>query len=234
MNAFEHFGTEHSAALITIAAMITTGLLLTARVSDKKAAITARVLSFMVLAGEALQDILLIRDGGNIIGFLPLHLCNLGIFVNLAASFSRGKIQRYFAEISLILIMPGALGALLFPDWNYRPFWSYLPLLCFLTHSLLVFIPLMFLVRKKIIVSFKHFWYPYLFLLLVVPPIYLLDRCTDTNYMYLMYPPKNSPLDWVISLTGGKYYLPGLAALLTVILVFEYALYTLARKSSRK
>ena len=234
MNAFEHFGTEHITALITIAAMITTGLLLTARVSDKKAAITARVLSIIVLAGEALQDILLIRDGGNMIGFLPLHLCNLGIFVNLAASFSRGKIQSYFAEISLVLIMPGAVGALFFPDWNYRPFWSYLPLLCFLTHSLLVFIPLMFLARKKIRVSFKHFWYPYLFLLLIVPPIYFLDRRTGTNYMYLIYPPKNSPLDWVISLTGGKYYLPGLAVVLTVILVFEYAIYTLARKRSRK
>ena len=91
----------------------------------------------------------LISEGGNLIDFLPLHLCNLGIFVNLAASFSRGRIQSFFAEIGIVLLMPGAVGALLFPDWNYRPFWSYLPLLCFFTHSLLVFNPPAFPCQEK-------------------------------------------------------------------------------------
>lgn len=234
MNAFEHFSTEHIAILITIGAAITLGLLILARVSDKSAMNAARVLAIITLIGEALQDVLLIKDGGNFIDFLPLHLCNLGIFVNLAAAYSRNKIQGFFAEISLLLIMPGAVGALIFPDWNYRPFWSYLPMLCFLTHSLLVFIPLLFLVRGKAHITFKHFWFSYLFLLLVIPPIYLLNRHAGTNYMYLMYPPKSSPLDWIISITGEQYYLIGLAALVTVILFAEYLLYTGARKLMRK
>ena len=114
--------------------------------------------------GEALQDIFLLSEGRNYLDLLPLHLCNLGIFVNLPAAFTRGKIRSFFAEISLVLIMPGAVSALLFPDWTYKPFWSYLPMLCFFTHTLLVFIPLVFLVRKTVRVSFKHFWYPFFFL----------------------------------------------------------------------
>ncbi|MBR4430193.1 MAG: TIGR02206 family membrane protein [Clostridiales bacterium] len=234
MNEFEHFCTEHIVMLISIAVIITAGLLIARKVSDRKAMYAARILSVIVLLVEILQDILLISEGGNLIDFLPLHLCNLGIFVNLAASFSRGKIQSFFAEIGIVLLMPGAVGALLFPDWNYRPFWSYLPLLCFFTHSLLVFIPLLFLVRKKAHISFSHFWYSYLFLLIVVPPIYLLNQRAGVNYMFLMFPPESSPLEWICNFTGEKLYLCGLLALITVILLLEYVVYVAIRKVSKR
>lgn len=234
MNEFEHFCPEHIIMLISIAVLITAGLLIARKVSDRAAMNAARILSVVVLCGEILQDILLIKDGGSLIDFLPLHLCNLGIFVNIAAAFSRGRLQSFFAEITVVLLMPGAVGALLFPDWNYRPFWSYLPLLCFFTHSLLVFIPLLFLVRKKAHISFRHFWYSYLFLLVVVPPIYLLNQHAGVNYMFLMFPPENSPLEWICNVTGDKFYLLGLLAMITVILFAEYVIYAAAHKISKK
>lgn len=234
MNEFEHFCTEHIVMLISIAVIITAGLLIARKVSDRKAMYAARLLSVVVLCGEILQDILLIKDGGSLIDFLPLHLCNLGIFVNLAAAFTRGKLQSFFAEIAVVLLMPGAVGALLFPDWNYRPFWSYLPLLCFFTHSLLVFIPLLFLVRKKAHISFRHFWYSYLFLLIVVPPVYLLNQHAGVNYMFLMFPPESSPLEWICNFTGEKFYLCGLLVLITAILLFEYVVYGAIRKVSKR
>lgn len=233
MNEFEHFCPEHIIMLISIAVLITAGLLIARKVSDRAAMNAARILSVVVLCGEILQDILLIKDGGSLIDFLPLHLCNLGIFVNLAAAFSRGRLQTFFAEIAVVLLMPGAVGALLFPDWNYRPFWSYLPLLCFFTHSLLVFIPLLFLVRKKAHISFRHFWYSYLFLLVVVPPIYLLNQHAGVNYMFLMFPPENSPLEWICDVTGDKLYLLGLLAMITVVLFAEYVIYAGVRKNSK-
>ncbi len=234
MNEFEHFCTEHIVMLISIAVIITAGLLIARKVSDRKAMYAARLLSAVVLLGEIIQDILLISEGGNLIDFLPLHLCNLGIFVNLAASFSRGRIQSFFAEIGIVLLMPGAVGALLFPDWNYRPFWSYLPLLCFFTHSLLVFIPLLFLVRKKAHISFRHFWYSYLFLLIVVPPVYLLNQHAGVNYMFLMFPPESSPLELICNFTGEKFYLCGLLVLITAIFLFEYVVYGAIRKVSKR
>ena len=234
MDSFRHFCPEHIGMLITIAAAITAGLIVVRKVSDRKARIVIILLSLVVLAGETIQDILLIREGGDIIGFLPLHLCNLGIFVNLFAAFSRGKNQSFFAEVSLVLIMPGSVGALLFPEWTYRPFWSYLPLLCFFTHSLIVFIPLVFLVRRKVRVTFRHFWYPYLFLLAVVPPIYFFNIWTGQNYMFLSYPPANSPLEWLCGITGEKFYLLGLLVLLTVVLIIEYLVYEGARMAERK
>ena len=226
MDSFERFSPEHIGTLLVIAIAITIGLLLIRKGSDKSVQTLSRILPVLVLLGEIIQDILLIRDGGNLIEFLPLHLCNLGIFVNLAAAFSKGKIQSFFAEISVVLIMPGTAGALIFPDWTYRPFWSYLPLLCFFTHSLLLFIPLMFLVMKKAQVSFRHFWYSYLFLLVVTPPIYLLDKRTGVNYMFLLYPIESTPLEWINNLFGESYYIIGLGLLVTVILAIEYTIYS--------
>ncbi len=230
MDSFSHFCPEHTGMLITIAAAVIAGLLILRKSPDRHADNAVRILSFAVLIGETIQDILLVKEGGDIISFLPLHLCNLGIFVNLAASFTHGKIQTFFAEISLILILPGSAAALLFPDWTYRPFLSVISLLCFLTHSLTVFIPLVFLMKRKVHVTFRHFWYPYLFLLLTVPPIYILDVNAGQNYMFLMYPPQNSPLEWIHNLTGSSFYIAGLLLLITVILIVEYALYGIAEK----
>ena len=232
-DSFTHFCPEHTGMLAAIALILAAGLLILRRSSDRSAVLAVRILSLTALAGELIQDVLLISEGGNLIGFLPLHLCNLGLFLNLAASFTKRKAQLFFAEISLVLIMPGSACALLFPDWTYRPFWSYLPLLCFFTHTLTVFIPLAFLVRGSIKVSFRHFWYPYIFLLAVVPPVWLLDVRAGQNYMFLMYPPQDSPLEWIYSLTGADLYPAGLLLLLTVILAAEYCLYSLARFSKK-
>ena len=117
MDTFSHFCPEHTGMLTAIAVLITSGLLILRRSSDRKALTAVRILSLIVLAGETVQDILLVKEGGNLMSFLPLHLCNLGIFVDLAASFTRGKVRAFFAEISLVLIMPGSVSALLFPDW---------------------------------------------------------------------------------------------------------------------
>ena len=234
MTTFSHFCLEHVGMLVFIAIAITAGLLLIRRSSEKHALKAALILSVLTLAGELIQDILLVREGGNIVDFLPLHLCNLGIFVNLLASISRGRIRAFFAEVSLVLILPGSIGALLFPDWTYRPFWSPVSMLCFFTHTLIIFIPLIFMVRKIVRVSFKHFWYSYLFLALVVPPIWLLNSKADLNYMYLMYPPKSSPLEWIYKLTGDTYYIAGLVMFITVLLLLEYLVYSLINKASKK
>lgn len=227
MTTFSHFCPEHIGMLIVIAIAVTIGLLVLRRSSEDHARKAAIILSVALFLGEALQDVFLLSEGRNYIDFLPLHLCNLGIFVNLLAAFTRGKLRSFFAEISLVLIMPGAVGALLFPDWTYKPFWSYLPMLCFFTHTLLVFIPLFFLVRENVNVSFKHFWYPCLFLAFVTPPIYILNQNTGKNYMYLMYPPESSPLEWIHNLTGDTYYIAGLAVCIILILVLEYGIYSL-------
>lgn len=228
MTTFTHFGPEHLGMLALIAAAAVTGLLLLRRSGRKAALRTALVLSVAAVAGELLQDVLLLREGYSVPNILPLHLCNLGLFVNLLASLTRGKVRAFFAEVSAVLILPGSIGALLFPDWTYRPFWSPVSMLCFFTHALTVFVPLVFLVMKEVKVSFKHFWYPYLFLAAVTPPVYLINRKFGVNYLFLMYPTKDSPLEWIFSITGEKFYPAGLIVLVSGLLLIIYLVFFFA------
>ena len=152
--------------------------------SAERRALTEMIRRESTRLNNLVQDVLLVREGYNVPEFLPLHLCNLGLFVNILASVTRGRARAFLAEVSLVLILPGSVGALLFPDWTYRPFWSPVSMLCFFTHSLIVFVPLVFLVRDNVHVSFKHFWYSYLFLALVTPPIYFIDRRFGVNYFF--------------------------------------------------
>lgn len=221
---YEHFDPEHIGMVLTIATCITLVLLFGRKLSEKHANRLLMALSVTLFCAEAIQDILAYREGFPITSFLPIHLCNLGIFVNLLASFTRGKVSGFFSEISLVLIMPGAIGAILFPDWNYRPFWDWLNLTIFFTHFLLTLIPLLFLVRKRTHVKLSHFWYSLLFMLVVVPPIYLYDIKFQDNYMFLRRPVAGSPLEWVYNLSDGKHYILGLFFLLVGVLAFEYAL----------
>ena len=234
MNVWEHFCPEHIMMLIAVFMVMGICILCARKCSAAAFRNFSRILAAALFLGEALLDVFLFIDGRDVLAFLPLHLCNLGIFVNLLAAFTKGKVQAFFAEVSLVLIMPGSLGALLFPDWTYKPFWSYIPLMCFLTHSLLVLIPLVFLAARKIHVTFAHFWYSYAFLLFAVPIVYFVNLLTEMNYMYLRFPPEDSPLEWIFRLTGERYYLAGLVLLLTSVLLLEYPAYWAAGKIQKK
>ena len=234
MIIWNHFCFEHILMLITIFMVMSICIFYARKSSAATFKNISRMLAAALFLGEALLDVFLFIDGRDVLSFLPLHLCNLGIFVNLFAAFTKGRIQAFFAEVSLVLIMPGSLGALLFPDWTYKPFWSYIPLMCFITHSLLVLIPVLFLAAGKIHVSFAHFWYSYAFLLFAVPIVYFVNLLTEMNYMYLRFPPEDSPLEWIFRLTGERYYPAGLVLLLTSVLLLEYPAYWAAGKIQKK
>ena len=232
MDYWDHFGIEHLIALGLISLTITAVLIISPRLKDDRSALLIRLLAVILFVCEITQDVILVRQGWQIRDALPLHLCNLGIFVNLPATFGKrdSRLVIFFSEISAMLILPGALGALLFPDWNYRPILSWLPVMCFFTHMLEVLIPLMLLRIGRARIRLSHFHYSYVFLATIVPFIYILDRKLDVNYMFLMTPTSDSPLKWVADLFGERFYLLGLALLLTSVLAAEYSVACIVRR----
>ena len=224
MNEFEHFCAGHIVILIFLAYFSVSMCLYIAKAKEKDATRFIRFISILLLYCELFQEIMLTLEGGDLIRYLPFHLCNLGIFVNILAAFFKGKIRSFFAEVSLVLTGPGALFALITPDWNYRPLLSWLPVNCFFTHMLLVTLPVMMLIRGYCRPSFKHFHYAYLFLLVVTPPIYLFDIKYKTNYMFLRVTPEGTLLEWFESFMGNPGYLGGVLVLLALILIVVYSI----------
>lgn len=228
---FEHWGPEHITVLIIIAVVMAAVLIpVTLKADDKKTTTVLRCLAISHLVLEVIQDLLLVGENYDWEWMLPLHLCNLGIFVNLGAAFSKGKARSILAEMSLMLIMPGALGALLFPDWNYRPLLNPITITIFTTHTILQLIPLIMLIKGYCDIKFRHIIYPILFLIIIVPPIYWLDNKLRANYLFLRFPVEHSPLSFIYYNFTPKYYIPGLILLVTVVLSVEYLIAVGIRK----
>lgn len=232
MRYYEHWSPEHIKVLLMIAAVMACVLSYVAlKASDKVTTVILRILAVSHLILEFAQDILLVTvEDYEISWILPLHLCNLGIFVNLIAAFSRGKARRIFSEISVMLIMPGALGALLFPDWNYRPIDDPVAIIIFITHTILLLIPIIFVMKGITDIRISHIWYPLVFMLIVVPPIYMFDTKFSVNYLFLKIPVESSPLSMVHDAVGADHYILGLFFLLVAVLLAEYIIAAVIRK----
>jgi len=181
---------------------------------------------FIMLMLECCKDLLLLSQGHFNAGYLPLHLCSLGVFLFLLIAISRtAKWKGVFGEIAVTLILPGSIAALLFPDWAHLyPVWSFMNLYGFLWHGLLVLYPVLCLMQRLVCPGIRHIHYDAVFLLLVVPPVYLFDKAFHCNYMFVNWPPAGTPLEWIASITGPQYYLAGYAVFAAIVILIIYLL----------
>ena len=182
---------------------------------------------FLILL-ESFKDLFLVSVHRFGIWYLPLHVCSMGIFVfSLAEYLPWKKAKKVFGEIALILIMPGALAALIFPDWTvYYPVLNFINLYAYVWHGLLVLYPILLLIRKDVTPSVKHIHYIILFLCIVVPPIYAFDKHYGVNYFFVNWPERDTPLAWLASFMGNPGYLIGYTVMaVTVILLIYLILY---------
>jgi len=233
---YGRFSTEHWITLLVLAALIFITVRWFRKQKEKTKERVMRVLPFGMLALEAFKNGLLIYKGSFDVGYLPLHLCSLGILVFLLYSLSRSsKWKGIFGEIAVTLILPGSIAALLFPDWAHLyPVWNFMNLYGYVWHGLLVLYPLLCLAQGQVHLSIRHIHYDFLFLLCVVPPVYLFDQAFHCNYMFVNWPPKGTPLAWIASITGEQYYLAGYAVFAAAVITAIYlGIYAVNRYSIR-
>ena len=186
-----------------------------------------RIIPAVMLVMEIVKDLYLVRVGHFGLGYLPLHLCSLGIPVFLLSAFlPRPRGRTFFAEIALVLILPGSIMAILFPNWTMYPVWNFMNLYSWAWHLLLVLYPLLLLRLGAARPSIRHILFPVIFLAAVVPPIYLFDRAYSCNYLFLLQPLPGTPLMWFHTMFPGRYLAAYAAAALAVI-VSVYGVYAL-------
>lgn len=224
---YEHFSMTHVLTLLACAAL---GAVLFAafyRSGEKNRRRMIRSIPVIMACMEAFKELNVVIHGVNILWYLPLHLCGLGIFVFLLAAYLPSeKAKAFFAEVALFLIFPGSVFALLFPDWNrlYQPF-SYMSINSYVWHTLLCVYPLMLLAAGVCRPSIRHIWYQVVFLAAVVPAVYIFDVKYNCNYMFLTVPVPDTPLEWLASFMGDPGYLAGYAILAFAVILAEHLAY---------
>lgn len=167
-----------------------------------------------VLLCELLKDANLIAQGEFGVYYLPLHLCGMAVFFTLGHSI---RPNGTVGELLYSSCMPGALFAILFPDWTACAAFSFHSIVGFTVHMLIVVYPLMQTLSGDIRPSVRRLPRCLLILVCLAVPVYIFDRRFNANYMFLLSPAAGSPLEWFAALLGNQGYLFGYLPMLTLV-----------------
>ena len=187
----------------------------------------------ITLSLELFKTLLLIHAGDYGIGRLPLHLCGFSIYFCFIHSFLKRAPHSIFSQFLFAFCMPGAVFALVFPDWVGYPLFSFMTFAGFLLHFLIIIYVVMQVSGRDIVPDVSRLPYGMLIMLLLAVPVYFFDRSTGTNYMFLNWPSPGSPLEW-FSFLGRPGYLLGYIPLILITWTILYLPFILCRCTGEK
>lgn len=214
---FSPFGSEHLAVLWLLAVVSALVVALGCRLSWARRQRMLRTMAVTMVVMELCKDLILALQGRFSVGYLPLHLCSMAMFLCLWAAWH----PRSDAAGQLLwsLCFSGGMAALLFPDWTDMPLWHFQSVHSFLYHAMLVQFSLIAVLTGQARPRVGRLWKVALFLLPAALVVYGLNLLLGTNYMFLIRPVAGTPLVLCARLPGRLGYLAGYGALTALVLV---------------
>ena len=210
---FAHFSLAHFDHLLLICAAAV-ALCLVYRAGDGRRRRALRLsLAIGNVALSLLRGAVLMAMGEFGIERLPLHLCGMAVYFCFFHSLHPGAL---ISQFLLAFCMPGALAALLFPDWVGYPPWGFISVCNFSIHALIVIYVLMQLAGGDIRRRARLLPACLGMMLLLAAPVYVFNSLMGTNYMFLSYPAPDSPLE-LFSFLGRPAYILGFLPMLTMV-----------------
>lgn len=211
---FSLFSSGHLIWLASIALVTVLAALLYRKSSDKTRFIIRLVISILLLADEAVKQILLFSTGQFNWDYLPLHLCSINIFIVLIHVITG---SRYVAEALFALCLPAAAAALLFCSWTMLPLLNLMTIHSFTVHALLFMYPVLLLaggfrpdVKKLVRII------PFLAIVLIV--IQIINVSLGTSFFFINGAGEGNPLSLLEDTFGRPWYL--VPSILLVILLW--------------
>ena len=173
-----------------------------------------RLLAWILALGCIFRIVLRIACGAFSIRWdLPLHLCDVMMFVEFYAVYSKKEFPR---ELVFALGMPGALAALITPGESYYPFLNIYYLLFIMLHVLLFLIPVLML-ADGFVPQIRRLPGCFAFLAVLACVDAAVNHQLKSNYLFISEAADGSILD-VVQDIFGHWYLP--AAAFTVFLIW--------------
>ena len=176
-----------------------------------------RALGICIVVEELVKDLLLIALGEFGWGNLPFHLCGINI---LLIGFDMLKPTKTVRSFLYYFAIPGAMLALLFPNWTETPVWNFFHIHSFTIHILLVLYPLLLVTTHRVATDLRSALLGVGLLVALAIPVYGLNLLWDTNFMFLMEPDSGNPLELFEKLLGSHLW--GFPILLPVVILVMY------------
>ena len=227
---FAHFGRLH--ILWLVATLLATILCCVwyKRATAEKRNIWKKAIAILIVLDEIFKMVMLTIGGRYTVGYLPLHLCSINIFVVAIHAWKPNKTMGNFLYTVCI---PGALAALLFPSWSQLPLGNFMHIHSFTIHALLAMYPIVLAVNSEIEVRIALVPKCLLMLVCMAVPVYVFNVLFDTNFMFLMEADPSNPLYFFEQLWGNHLY--GFPVIITGVIVVMYVPLEIYRKiKSRK
>ena len=187
--------------------------------SSYKKNITKKILGSSILLTEVFYQSILIFTGQFNVNYLPLHLCSLSVFLCFYDSFRPNNLVK---EFIYCLGMPGALAALLFPNWTMCPLFNFIHINSFVSHGLIVAYPIILLRANELNPNYKRLPSCLLYLLIASTPIYFLNKILNTNFFFLNSPSEGSPLVSLENWLGNPGYIVGMLFMVLICWIVLY------------
>ena len=226
---FRAFGLTHILWLLAGLALWVCTCIFYRKLSPDKQKVFLRSLGIYIFLQEMAKNLVLVILGEFSWGYLPFHLCGINILLIAFDVFKQAKTVRSFLYYFAI---PGAMLALLFPNWTVTPFWNFFHLHSFTIHILLVLYPLLLVTTNQVPTDLKAALKGVGLLVAMAIPVYGLNLLWDTNFMFLMEPDSGNPLELFQQLLGSHLW--GFPILLPlVVLVMYIPIYVFKKRKTK-
>ena len=226
---FQAFGTIHILWLLAGLLLCVAACIFYRKLPSSKQKTMLRVLGAYIFLQELAKDIVLLVLGEFSWGYLPFHLCGINILLIAFDTLKQTKPVRCFLYYFSI---PGALLALLFPNWTEMPLWNFFHIHSFTIHILLVLYPLLLVSTGQVATDLRSALKGVALLVAMAIPVYGLNLLWGTNFMFLMEPDSGNPLEFFEKLLGSHLW--GFPILLPVVILVMYAPIFLIKKRKER
>ena len=222
---FSHYGTLHLCWLAAFAVLTVLNCIFYRRLGEKGRRIWRIAVAVLLVLDEVYKQIPLFINGYFTLGYLPLHLCSINIFV---IAFHAIRPTKTVGNFLYTVCIPGAMAALLFPTWNALPGANFMVIHSFTVHILLAMYPIVLTAAGEIKPDLKEL--PKALLLLVGLAVFALlcNLLMDTNFMFLMYADPGNPLYLFKELWGS--HLLGFPVIISGVLLVMHTPWVIAKR----
>lgn len=218
-DGFQLYDDIHFAWLLSISIITSILTIYYRQASLSTRLIVRQSLACIIFAMEISKDVYHIIQGTFSLYYLPLHLCSLAVFIVFWHAFRPTKTN---AEMLYALVLPGALAALIFPEWTTTLIFSYMHNHSFIIHGLLITYPIMLLTSGELVPDWRQLHKVAIALGITAIPIYFFNKYFDLNFMFLNTPSPGSPLVLLEQWFGNPGYLIGFAGMIVIIWFLMY------------
>lgn len=180
---FKLYGLTHLLWLSFFVLLCAASLIIYKKLNAKRRNIMRICIALAVFILETAKNCVAAAVGDFGIGHMPFHLCGINVLLITFCIFKRTKtVENFLYYIGI----PGAMLALLTPDWTNMPCLNYFHMHSFVIHMFLVLYPFVLVASGDLKPDFKSMPKCVLLLVAFAIPALALNIIFDTNFMFLM------------------------------------------------